>query len=204
MPLSTPPASAPPPTFIGLVFSLSGWALVETTLLLQHAGLQAHLIPALMTLYLASYSTRRLKLRQQCLPGEGALPAAQESSPAALHIGWALLLLMLGALTGVLVLSNNWIFLGIVATVLTVAPWHRVPFYRDRIIVSSVLMCAGMVLPLLADHRSITPIFLLISAWVFWICAVFAVLNRMLQLRQAERMVRAASGNKATHPACNV
>jgi hypothetical protein len=194
-------AGPPPPTFIGLVFALSGWALIEATLLSQHAGLRGHLVPTVMALYLVSSSIRRLKLSQQLTLGQAGSPAPQGGSPAAAQAGWALFLLVAGAFTGSLVLGGSPILLGLAASALTCAPWSRIPFCRERTVAASAVMCAGMGLSLLAPLRPIDPIFLLIAGWMFWLCATFAIVGRIARLWRAERDVKAAARAASTQTA---
>lgn len=194
----SPSVSAPSATFIGLAFSLSGWLLAGAGLLSVHAGLRAHLISTLMALYLVFCSTKRLKLAQQFLHERPGSPATQRSSSAAVQVAWALLPLMTGVLVGVLILGGSTVLLGLATCVFTFVPWSRVPICRDRIVVASVLMCIGMGLPMLVARHPISPIFLFICAWLLWLCATFAIFNRIGRLWQAERNLKAAARASAT------
>lgn len=203
MPSATPPvdASAPPPTFIGLVFAINGWTLIETVLLSRHAGLRAHVTAAVIALYLAATSVRRLKLPRQCLAGTAGSSAAQRSGSVAARLGSALLLLVAGALTGAMILAGSGLLLGLAAAALSGAPWSRIAFCRERVVVAGVVTCAGMGLPLLVVQRPVGPIFFLVSGWVFWLCAMVAVLGRIARLWRAERDIKAAARAASTGPA---
>jgi hypothetical protein len=196
-----PSTSPPPPTFIGLVLALSGWALIEAPLVLLHAGLPAHLIPTMMALYLISASTRRLKLPQQQLDEKAGPAKAQHSSSTTKQVGWAICLVAVGALTGTLVQGNISIPLGLAILVLNFMPWSRISFCRDHIILASVLMCVGMGLPFLMSHRPISPITLLVSRWLFWLCATLDILRRLGRLWQAERILKATTRASSTQSA---
>lgn len=189
---STATISAPPPSFIGLVFSLGGWALSETAILSGHFGLRSHLVPTLLGLYLVSTSTRQMKLPRHLMPAQAA-PAPQGSSPLASQAGWSLLLLTAGLLMGLLIMGGSTLVLGMTAFALTLAPWSRISFCRERMVGASLVMCAGMALPLLLAHRRIDTIFLLVSGWLFWGCATYAVLGRIGKLWRAERELKAMS-----------
>jgi len=196
LPVYTPPitlsAYPPPPTFIGFVFSLSGWGLINATLVSQHAGLGAYPVPTLMATYLMYTSTKQLKLARQFQPEQAQAPTMRRRGSAAAGAAWALLPLMAGVLTGILILGGNALLLGLTAVIFTLAPWSRLAFCRDRIVVASVLMCVGIGLPWLIPHHSVGPIFLLIAAWCFWVCAIYAVLIRIAKLWQIERSLKSA------------
>jgi hypothetical protein len=183
--------SAPPPTFIGLAFSLSGWALIGTALFLLHAGLQAHLIPTLMALYLIFLCTKKMKPKQRLQAERPDSSITQQNVPVS-QILWALFLLIVGASNGFLILKGS-VFVSLSAVALVFLPWYRIPLCRERILVSSVTLAIGTILPLLLFFRSASPLFLLVCGWLFWLLATFAVFRRIARLWQAELNMKAAS-----------
>lgn len=181
----------PPPTFIGLVFALIGWGLLEIGLLSQHVRIQAHLIPAAIFLYLASSSLRRLKPSQRIPIDKDGYSAPQRRGSPALQTGCALFLLMAGALAGAVILAGSIGLLGLALVALTYAPWSRLALCRERIVIASITMCAGTGLTLLFNHHAINTVFFLIAGWLFWLCAICAVLGRIAKLWSVERAIKA-------------
>lgn len=189
------------PTFIGLAHSLNGWVLVETTLVLQGAGFRSHLIAALIALGLAFYSVRPFRLpKKSAAENVVASSTRHKRSPAA-RTAWALLLLTTGAVHGAAITSDSILLVCFVAIVLSLIPWSRILFCRDRIVLAAILMCSGMALPLFVDHRSISPVFLLFSAWISLLCATLINLGRVSQLWRVEREARAAHVSVSDSPA---
>jgi hypothetical protein len=190
---SKPSAGAPAPSFIGFVFSLTGWAFIEVWLIGRHVSPRTHLVPALIALYLALSSIRRSKLAREDFRREDHLPAPQWDKLGAKQLGWALILLFAGATMGALIGTNSMFFVGIGAVGLSYVPWSRVPLCRDHLIVASLAMCTGMALPMLITYRNLDLIFPLLTAWVFWTCAVFTVLGQIVQRWQLERSIKSAA-----------
>lgn len=190
---SKPSASAPAPSFIGFVFSLTGWAFIEVWFIGRHVGPGAHLVPALITLYLAFSSIRRSKLAREDFRTDDHPSAPQRDKPGAKQLGWALMLMLAGAMMGVLIGTNSVFFVGIGAVGLSYVPWSRVPLCRDHLIVASLAMCTGVALPMLIAYRNLDLIFPLLTAWVFWTCALCAVLGRIAQRWQLERSIKSAA-----------
>lgn len=187
------PTSAPAPSFIGFVFSLLGWAFMEALLIGQHIGPRAHLVPALIALYLAFSSIKRSKLAREDL-GIGDHPSAsQRNKLEGKQLGWALILLLAGAMMGALIGTGSVFFVAIGAVGLSYVPWSRISLCRDHLIVASIAMCTGVALPMLIIYRPLDPIYRLLVAWVFGLCAVFAVLGRLAQRWRFERSIKSAA-----------
>lgn len=188
-----PSASAPAPSFIGFAFSLIGWAFIEAWLIAHHIGPRAHLVPTLIALYLAFSSIKRSTLTRQDLRTGDHSSAQQGDKLGAKQLGWALILLLAGAMMGALIGTGSVFLVGMGAAGLSYAPWSRIPLCRDRPVVASLAMCTGVALPTLITYRSFDPIYLVLMGWVFELCAVFAVLGRIAQLWQLERSIKSAA-----------
>jgi hypothetical protein len=181
----------PAPSFIAFVFSLAGWALLALWFLRMGAGFLAHGTAASVGLWLSFLSIRR--------PGIGPGDRSQrERSATQEHrtfrgadAGWALLLLAVGAVLGVLVLRGGTIALGAAGIGLSFAPWSRVHFCRNHFGAACTMVWIGMASIMAPGYRSITPMFLPIACWVLWACACLGLFWRIDQLSRAQRIAKA-------------
>jgi hypothetical protein len=112
-------------------------------------------------------------------------------------VGWALLLLTMGAADGLLILGQS-ILLNMSVAVLYRIPWSRISLCREHILTSGLIALIGMGTPLLIFHQSLSPISLLIIAWLLWTFSMLCIFSRIEILWQAERKIRAMTAALAT------
>jgi len=184
-------------SFIILVFSLAGWALLEAWAIIVGASWYAHALNALPGSILTVLALPRT--------ASGTPGKAGEAKPASRGLAWALLpvlfLFLLGALLGILFLSGALVLFGLLAACLCFAPWPRLAFTRDHVFLCSATALSGLFLPIALAYPDVNVMLFPLGCWVFWICACCALLVRADKRRRAERRAKAGRDDVATQPA---
>lgn len=172
-------------SFIALVFSLTGCALLETWLFTMHASLPGHAL-ALM----AGLSLVFLSLRHS--PVHTDFRSRRHRPFLGIDAGYAFLLFAIGSLIGLFILSNATLALAVLV-LLSFIPWSRLPLCRHHFFTAATLTWAGIMLVLFIGRHEIRPMFLPLASWVSWTCACFALLLRTERLWQIERNAKRAT-----------
>jgi hypothetical protein len=184
-------------SFIILVFSLAGWALLEAWAIIVGASWYAHALNALPGSILTVLALPRASAGAPGKAG-GANPASRGFARALLP---ALFLFVLGAFLGMLFLSGALLLFGLLAACLCLAPWSRLAFARDHVLLCSALTLSGLFLPIALAYQDLNTMLLPLGCWVFWLCACCALLVRTDKRRRAERRAKAGRDDVATQPA---
>ena len=175
-------------SFIILVFSLAGWALLEAWAVSVGASWYAHALNALPGSILTVLALPRATADAPGKAG-GAKPASRGSA-------WALLLpalfpFLLGAFLGILFLSGALLLFGLLAACLCLAPWSRLAFSRDHVLLCSALTLSGFFLPIALAYRDLDIVLFPLGCWVFWLWACCSLLVKADKRRRAERRMKA-------------
>lgn len=97
---------------------------------------------------------------------------------------------------GIAWLSAGWALpAGLLALLLCVLPWSRVPLCRNRLPVAAAVLLAGATAALLAAKPVHAPLFLLVPVWMLWLAATGAWLRLILLKRRKSRVL---AGYRAT------
>jgi hypothetical protein len=172
-------------TFVAIVFSLLGWALLEAWLLVVHAGPALHIMPSVPALCIAGIPLLRYR-RYRKNTGVSPLPSARGQRGLGADTGWTLLCLALGGLLGMSILGGSAFVLTIPAAGMLFVPWSRSTFHVKEPLVSCLATWLGTGAVLAIGHHQIKPMFLPIATWVLWSCACVAVLSQLAQARRVE------------------
>lgn len=159
--------------FSAFVFSVVGWALIQTWCVAVAAPIVFQALAALIGICLAALGRRRYRLHWPALP-----PEQQRSNRTRkiLDAGCCLLLLITGSILGQLVLAG-WMFqLFIFGLGMTFVPWSRFPFCRRNFLVSGILFGAGVAYLLIFSAVPADSVRLLVAAWTLWSVALCALL----------------------------
>jgi hypothetical protein len=183
-------------SFIILVFSLAGWALLEAWAISVGASWYAHLFNALPGSILTVLSLPRTAAGAPGKAG-GAKPASRGLAQALLP---ALFLFLLGALLGILFLTGALLLFGLLAACLCLAPWSRLAFARDHVLLCNAVTLSGLFLPIALAYRDLDIVLFPLGCWIFWLCACCALLVRADKRRRAERREKSERGDVATTP----
>lgn len=177
------------PLLVALVYSAAAFVLMELWLLGMGAGLRAHGLAALFGLWPIVLCIRRPRIGRRDL-SRHEHAARQRHGFRTADAGRVLVLLLVGAILGMLVLRAGTVALGIAAVGLSFAPWQRVDFCRKHFLLASTTMLTGMLSVMAVGYRSILPMFLPIACWIFWASAGIALLWRIEKLSRAERLAK--------------
>lgn len=160
--------------FVALVFSIFGWALIETWVFAQHGAIFGHALVAMVGVPLVAIATRRYRLHWPPTRSEHQLSNGRKISDA----GGCVLLLVTGYLLGQLVLAG-WMFqMSIFTVALTFVPWSRISFCRRQFLASLILVAGAAAYPVFAAASPVVPISYLTAGWVLFMTACLALLRQ--------------------------
>jgi hypothetical protein len=161
--------------FSAVVFSIFGWILVQTWLVIVDAAIVHHALIAFMGVSLVAIAGRRYLRHWPALPMEQQRP---KGTRLLFDAGWCLLLLVTGVILGQFLLAG-WIFpLTIVAFSLTCVPWSRISMCRKHFLISVIIVGTPAASSLFVLTSPPSPISLLTGGWVFWAVACYSLLRR--------------------------
>lgn len=148
--------------FPSFFYAIFGLVLAQVGAAQVHGSWGLHVflgVPGLTLSGLALFRARRH------WPATAAMPSLRA------HVfGW-LLLLMVGAVIGVLACAGSVLLLSIVAALTYVVPWSKIPVCRARFVPSSMAFLAGAVASValvVLGGRAIDPIHTMIAAWMLF------------------------------------
>jgi hypothetical protein len=193
----------PPPAhscFV-LVFSILGWGLLESWLVAVHARLLPHAISTLCALCLAWLAARRYRRYRELSRITYGSVQPQGRRFTIGDAGWAILLLAVGSVLGVLVLAGWILPLSTIAIGIMFLPWRHASFHRRHFTMSCVAVLIGAAATIAVGHQKMSPIFLPIASWIFWLCACVALLLTMEKPVRPGRDAAAAALPAAEEPA---
>jgi hypothetical protein len=179
------------PLLIACSCSLAGWAILALWLLQIGAGVGGHGLAALAGLWLSYLCIRRPRIGQPALAATGGSRTTQHRGLRPVDAGWALLLLVVGGVVGILAMRGGTVALIVVTMGLGFAPWSRVAFCRDHFYVASAALLVGTLSAMALGYRSTAPMFLPVACWALWACACTGLCWRITRLAAAERRAKA-------------
>lgn len=162
--------------FSGFQCITLGFLLLETCLIQLGAKPIAHLTSAVAAAAIASFIYRRIRAYEPKSTTYAAV-ANQEKGSRILNVSdllSALLLISVGYI-GAFVIGSQWSTpSALYAICLFLFPWSKIPLCRKNVPASWLVMNVGVASGFVTEGALPHPLFLGISAWVFWIAATGA------------------------------
>lgn len=180
-------------SFIAFVFSIAGIALLESWLLILHAGFRTHaiaLIVGLLPTSVALWGNFRDKRNTQLNNINFSSRSERLSSFNLLSLS---LLVSTGVALGAIMMYAGVFALSIALAGLTFAPWSRISFYRKHFIGACISFWIGVGSVLLMSHQIIDFMIFPFASWVFWAFASVALFRRTEHLWRAERSTKSGA-----------
>lgn len=172
-------------SFIGLVLSLAGWALLEAWLIAVQASWRGHALASAAGLGLVLHSARPL-LRFRPSAGDPADSTADRPrGRSGGDAGPVLFLLATGCLLGLSALGGSTLALLAVAACLSFFPWWRLALCRHSSMTAGSIMLAAATATVSTGWEAASLMFLPFAGWVFWMCAAMALLVRARKAKRA-------------------
>lgn len=178
-------------SFLGVTFAVLGLGLLSTWLGMIGASVLAHVIALFIGMGMVAFAVRRTPSNTVSLPdGPGQVSNAPfaPSAPA-----WALVLLALGAVLGILMLSSSIFFLGVFASMLCFFPWARIPLCRRHLLLACLAVWIGTASVLVLQRDDCELMFFPLATWIFWTCSFADISLKTYQSRQLARKDRIAA-----------
>lgn len=187
-------------SFIAVVFSFSGWLLLEMWFLLMHASVRAQMAGGVLGSILVYLSLRHSSKYRIGRVEDDALRPSGRPDFRGPDIGYALFLFGIGNLIGTFVVNGGTFFLAALIVPLCFAPWSRIPFCRNHLFSACIVMSAGIASALYIGRHSIDLMFPAIASWIFWTCTALVLLSKAEKLWQNQRSAKRVASAFQSHP----
>lgn len=161
--------------FSTFLFSTWGWALLEMQLVKVVAPLAIHLLASTLGVLLSALTFRRCRLWWPTFNNArtAAKPSRDLYRPR--DLGSCLLLMTIGGVVAAAMNYGSITLFILCAGAVSLVPWAKLAFCRQRFFVSWAMLTAGATVTMLAGSHS-APLLYPLSAWALWLIAVMELL----------------------------
>jgi hypothetical protein len=162
--------------FSAFLFSVFGWALLETQLFNAAAGVGGHLFISAFGLAITAIALRRCRLWWPLFAdaGEGAKRSSTRD-----HIGdviGCVALVAAGCVLGLSAKTGSIALFAICAGAFSLVPWSRIGLCRRHFFISCAMLGTGAASILVVARDTRHPLIYLLWAWIFWVIALSELL----------------------------
>lgn len=157
--------------FPSLIFGALGLILAQVGVAQMGGSWPSHVILGIPGVALSGLALYRARLHWSA--GAAGMPGQARGRRLPFDIrdlAWYLLLFG----TGIVVAgaSGSVVLLGIVASLMYLTPWTRIPICRNRFVTSSIVTLAGAIACLAFYGKSVSPLHYLLAAWMSMVPAM--------------------------------
>jgi hypothetical protein len=180
-------------SFIAFVFSIAGIALLESWLLILHAGFRTQAIALTVGLLPTSVALWAYWRDKRNFQLDAVNFSSRSERLRSFNLLSSSLLVATGVALGAIMMYAGVFALSVALAGLTFAPWSRISFYRKYFIGACISFWFGAGSVLLLSHQLIDFMILPFFSWTFWAFASVALFRRTEHLWRAERSAKSCS-----------